>query len=245
MKIKYICIMLFLMVNTSLSVAQQLVVTEILPPYQFYQKDNVLSGFSVEVLDALFKITADDTELQVLPWARAYRTALNQPNTLIFSLARSLSREKLFIWGGKLTTENIYAWGLKQKFETPVTHLEQLREYKIAIANSTSTYQYFKQQEYPDIYEIVSQEQGLKMLYLNRVDVITGTKNALEASVKKLNLDFSKLKIILPITPVNLDLYFAFSLNSDDDIVKRYRDAYEEIVNSGTLTKLKTKWDVQ
>jgi polar amino acid transport system substrate-binding protein len=231
--------------NTSLSVAQQHVVTEILPPYQFYQENNVLSGFSVEVLEALFEITNDDTDLQVLPWARAYRTALNQPNTLIFSLSRSLSREKLFIWGGKLTTEEVYAWGLKEKFQTPVTHLEQLRKYKIAIANSTSTFQYFKQQNYPGIYEIVLQDQGLKMLFLNRVDIITGTKNTLKARVEKLNFDFNKLKIIIPITPVNLDLYFAFSLNSDDDVVKKYRDAYEEIVKSGTLTKLKRKWDVQ
>jgi polar amino acid transport system substrate-binding protein len=182
------------MMNTSLSVAQQLVVTEILPPYQFYQENNVLSGFSVEVLEALFEITGDDTDLQVLPWARAYRTALNQPNTLIFSLARSLSREKLFIWGGKLTTEDIYAWGLKENFQTPVTHLDQLRKYKIAIANSTSMYQYFKQKKHPNIYEIVSQEQALKMLYLNRIDIMTGTKNTLKARAKKLNLDFSQLK---------------------------------------------------
>jgi polar amino acid transport system substrate-binding protein len=245
MKIRYICIILFLMMNTSLSVAQQLVVTEILPPYQFYQKNNVLSGFSVEVIEALFEITDDDTDLQVLPWARAYRTALNQPNTLIFSLSRSLSRENLFIWGGKLTTEDVYAWGLKENFQTPVTHLEQLRKYKIAIANSTSTFQYFKQKNYPGIYEIVIQDQGLKMLFLNRVDIITGTKNTLKARAKELNLDFNKLKVIIPITPVNLDLYFAFSLNSDEETVKKYMDAYKKIVKNGTLAKLKKKWDVE
>jgi polar amino acid transport system substrate-binding protein len=233
------------MLNSQSSIAKQLVVTEILPPYQFYQENNVLSGFSVEVLEALFKITDDETDLQVLPWARAYRTALNQPNTLIFSLSRSLPRESLFIWGGKLTTEEVYAWGLKENFQTPITHLEQLREYKIAIANSTSTYQYFKQQNYPEVYEIVSQDQGLKMLFLNRVNIITGTRNTLKARAKKLNLDFSKLKIIIPITPVNLDLYFAFSLNSDEEIVKKYADAYEKIIKNGTLAKLRIKWNVQ
>ena len=65
------------MLNSTSSIAKQLVVTEILPPYQFYQENNVLSGFSVEVLEALFKITNDDADLKVLPWARAYRTALN------------------------------------------------------------------------------------------------------------------------------------------------------------------------
>ena len=235
--------MLFLLLNTPTSIAKQLVVTEILPPYQFYQENNVLSGFSLEVMEEVFKITDDDIDLQVLPWARAYRTVLNKPNTLIFSLSRSLLREKLFIWGGKLTTDFDYAWGLKENFQTPITQLEQLRKYKIALTNLTSTDQYFKQKKYPDVYEVVSQDHGLKMLILNRVDVIIGMKNPLKARAKILNLDFDKLKSIIPITPV--DLYFAFSLNTDKKIVNKYREAYKEIVKNGTLTKLKIKWDVQ
>ena len=83
------------------------------------------------------------------------------------------------------------------------------------------------------------------MLFLNRVDVITGSKNTLEARAKKLNLDFSLLKVIIPITPVNLDLYFAFSLNSDVHIVRKYTEAYEKIIKNGTLAKLKKNGDVQ
>ena len=242
---QYLWLVVYLMLNASSSIAKQLVVTEVLPPYQLYNENNVLTGFSVEVMAALFKITKDDIDLQVLPWARAYSTALNQPNTLIFSLSRSSPRENLFIWGGKLTTEEVYAWGLKEKFKTPITKIEQLKKYKIAIANSTTTYQYFKEQQHPSIYEIISQNQGLQMLYIDRIDIITSTKNTLKARSEKLNLDFSLLKIIIPITPVNLDLYFAFSLNTDDKIVRKYKDAYEKIIKNGTLAKLKIKWDVQ
>jgi polar amino acid transport system substrate-binding protein len=244
MNIKFFSIILFLIVNTSSSIAQQLVVTEILPPYQFYQENNVLSGFSVDVMEEIFKITGDDIDLQVLPWARAYRKALNQPNTLIFSLSRSLSREKSFIWGGKLMKEDVYAWGLKEKFKTPITHIEQLRKYKIAITNASSTGQHFQQQKYPFIYAVGSPEQSFKMLYLNRVDIITGTKSTLEIRAKKLNFDMSKLKKIIQLSATNHDLYFAFSLNSDEDIVTKYLDAYKIIEQNGTLAKLKNKWQV-
>ena len=244
MNIQCLWLIVFLMLNTSSGIAKQLVVTEVLPPYQLYDENNVLTGFSVEVMAALFKITKDDIDLQVLPWARAYRTALNQPNTMIFSLSRSSSRENLFIWGGKLTTEEVYAWGLKEKFKTPITNIEQLKKYKIAVANSTTTYQYFKEQQHPSIYKIVSQDQGLQMLYLDRVDIITSTKNTLKARTSKLNLDASKLIKIIPISAVNLDLYFAFSLNTDEKIVMKYLEAYKIMVKNGTLAKLKNKWDV-
>jgi polar amino acid transport system substrate-binding protein len=231
--------------STSSSIAQQLVVTEILPPYQFYQENNILSGFSIEVMKEIFKITGDDIDLQILPWARAYRTALSQPNTLIFSLSRSHSRENLFIWVGKLMKEDVYAWGLKEKFQAPLTHIEQLKKYKMAITKSSSPAQYFQQKKYPHLYVLSSPEQSLQMLYLNRVDVITGTKNTLKARAKKLNLDLSKLKIIIPIPAVNHNIYFAFSLNSDADIVKKYSNAYQEIKENGTLLKLRKKWQVQ
>ena len=82
------------------------------------------------------------------------------------------------------------------------------------------------------------------MLYLNRIDIITSTKNTLKERAKELDLDFNLLKIIIPIPPVSLDLYFAFSLNSDDKVVRKYKDAYEKIIKNGTLAKLKNKWDV-
>jgi polar amino acid transport system substrate-binding protein len=241
---KYLWIIIFWLGNTSSSIAKQLVVTEILPPYQFYQESNVLSGFSVEVMKEIFKITGDNIDLQILPWARAYRTALNQPNTLIFSLSRTLSRENLFIWGGKLTKEDIYAWGLKENFKTSITDIQQLKKYKIAVANSSSTAQYFQQHEYPYLYILGSPEQSLQMLYLNRVDIITGTKNTLKVRANKLNLDISNLKVIMPISVINHDLYFAFSLNSDEKVVSKYIDAYHQIKSSGILDKLKSKWHV-
>jgi polar amino acid transport system substrate-binding protein len=237
--------MLLLMLNTSSSIAKQLVVTEILPPYQFYQENTALSGFSVEVMQEIFKITGDEIDLQVFPWARAYKTALNQPNTIIFSLSRTKVRENLFIWGGKLMREDIYAWCLQEKFKTPVTDIEQLKKYKLAVTNSSSTAQYFQQEDYPFIYTVVSPEQSLQILYLNRVDFITGTKSTLVARASKLNLEVSRLKKIIPLSVVNHDLYFAFSLNSDKKIVTKYTNAYKIIEKNGTLDKLRNKWQVQ
>ncbi|TWX46564.1 substrate-binding periplasmic protein [Colwellia hornerae] len=245
MNIKYLCILLFLIGITSSSNAEQLVVTEILPPYQFYQENNVLNGFSVEVMDEIFKITDDDIDLRVLPWARAYKTAINQANTLIFSLSRTLLREDSFIWGGKLMTEDVYAWGLKEKFQTPITNIKQLRKYKIAVTNSSSTAQHFQQQQYPYLHVLGSPEQSLQMLYINRVDIITGTKNTLTARASELNLDITKLKKMISLSAVNHDLYFAFSLNSDEEIVTKYMDAYKTIKNNGILDKLKNKWQVK
>ena len=53
------------------------VVTELLEPYQMYDSQGALDGFATEVVKALFQQANADADINVLPWARAYSTALN------------------------------------------------------------------------------------------------------------------------------------------------------------------------
>jgi polar amino acid transport system substrate-binding protein len=83
------------------------VVTELLEPYQIEKADGSLGGFSTEVVEALFKITKDQASIKIMPWARAYEVALNQPNTLIYSIAHTQMRDKKFHWIGALKKERL------------------------------------------------------------------------------------------------------------------------------------------
>jgi hypothetical protein len=51
----------------------------------------------------VFNHTSHDVEMEALPWARAYRVAKEQGNTIIFNIARTANREKQFKWIGKIT----------------------------------------------------------------------------------------------------------------------------------------------
>ncbi len=73
------------------------VVTEEYPPYN-YTEGGQITGLSTEVVKAALDISGLDYEMKALPWARAYATAKDTPNTLIFSISRSEERENLFTW---------------------------------------------------------------------------------------------------------------------------------------------------
>ena len=92
------------------------VVTEIIAPFQLQNDNGELTGFSVEIIQALF----DEIDLQpniiVMPWARAYDVAKNEPNVLIFSIARTPHREPMFHWIGNITHETFSFWGERSKF---------------------------------------------------------------------------------------------------------------------------------
>src|SRR4051812_35234458 len=75
------------------------VVTEENPPYNF-TRNGKLTGFSTEVVEAVFEEIRMQGNFQVMPWARAYVTAQTTENVLIYSIGRSLQREALFKWVG-------------------------------------------------------------------------------------------------------------------------------------------------
>ncbi len=82
-----------------------LVMTEELPPFNF-SRDGAVVGISADFVRLVFQeanypLAADD--IKMLPWARAYQIIKEQPNTVLFSMARTAEREQLFQWVGPLT----------------------------------------------------------------------------------------------------------------------------------------------
>ena len=72
-------------------------VTEVFPPYQ-QQSGDELHGWSVDIVRQIMQAAELPYQIDVMPWARAYKTAHSIPDTLIFSLLRTEERENEFAW---------------------------------------------------------------------------------------------------------------------------------------------------
>jgi len=78
------------------------VVTEEFPPYNFTTQDGQRTGACTEIIRLTLAEAGLDPEVQVLPWARAYDTAMNNPGVLIYTILRTKKREDSFYWIGPL-----------------------------------------------------------------------------------------------------------------------------------------------
>ena len=218
------------------------VVTEHLEPYQVQNADGSLGGYSTEVIQALFAITNDTAKIQVMPWARAYEVGLKQPNTLIYSIARTPAREKKFHWVGALKEERLYFWGLKKHFPESDYQVPELKDYKIAVSRNSNSAQYILSQKFTNVYQLTNERQNMNMLFIDRVDLILATQITIETRAKNLGHKFSDLQKLTEIAALNNKLSVAFSLETPTELVKKYQVAYQKLVNSGQLDKLKEKW---
>jgi polar amino acid transport system substrate-binding protein len=218
------------------------VVTEFLEPYQIKNPDGTLGGFSTDVVKALFEITEDQAEIEVMPWARAYEIALHKPNILIYSIARTKIRDTKFHWIGALKEERLYFWGLKKHYTKTNYDVSALKNYKIAVSRNSNSAQYLMSQNFSNIYQLANERQNMNMLFIDRVDLILATQITIETRAKSLGYDFNELQRLNEVAALNNKLSIAFSLGTSSILVQKYQAAFQQLVTNGQLAKLKEKW---
>ena len=220
------------------------VVTEIYPPYQFLDQSRNLQGCSVNVIKALFKQAGDKLKIEIMPWARAYVTAKNNKNTLIFSIVRTKIREPHFYWIGKIQHIKNYFWGLKSKYNKVKLTFDEIKNSPIAITNYstddetlTQTFNALK------LDRVTNLNQGIKMLLRNRVDFVLDSKISIRNRFKAMKLDISKIISVYNLPALNYDLNIAMNIHSDIKLVKQYKSAFNILVQKGIVKKIMGRCD--
>jgi len=219
------------------------VVTEYYPPYSFLNDQGELKGCSVALVKELFKISQDDLNVQVMPWARAYKTAVSNKNTLIFSIVRNKIREKKFYWIGKIDQEKNIFWGLKSRYKEEKITDEEFYSSLIVTATDTSNYQILAAKGKNKLYQVTEITQGINMLLMQRVDLVVETKVGMKKRFDKEGFDFSLVKPVYELAELNYDLYIAMNINSDSEIEKRMSDAYQQLVDNGKFAQIMGQCD--
>lgn len=220
------------------------VVTEYLHKFQLSNPDGTLGGYAAEVVNAIFDVTKDNANILVLPWARAYKIASEEPNVMIFSLARNSQREEKFHWIGLLSQDTLFAWGLASKFPNYLIDPQKLKEYSFVSTQSSNPEKIIFLLGARRVFRVSDQNQILGMIFKGRADLAVSSAPSMEYRAKNLNLDFKKLRPVFEFKDFGSDLSIAFSIDTDLEVVLQYQAAFDEIAANGTLQALKDKWRV-
>ena len=221
------------------------VVTEILPPFQIENTDGSLGGYATEVIEELFSLTKDNAEISVLPWARAYKIAQNKPNVLIYSIARTPARENMFNWVGNLKFERFYFYGLKSTFENQqFESMTELKSYSVSSSQGYNSESFLIENGFEKLYQVTKDAQSIQMLYKNRIDIVLFNDLVFKTMADQLGLDTDKVRVLTEAKEMKTQLCIAFSKNTEQDIIERYKQAFQQLKLSGKLENIQKKWGV-
>lgn len=154
-----LCILGFLLAvcPARISQAHELqILTEELKPYNYLDESTGNpAGFAVDVVNLLLKqtgIKAANDKIKIYPWARAYKIAQKQKNTLLFTMARTSPRESLFKWVGPIAPRCIWLWKLKEREDIVIRSFEEAKNYSVGGPIGHAATQYIESLHFKVIY---------------------------------------------------------------------------------------------
>ena len=238
----------FLMAGSGLaqgptSVDQLIVTTEDYPPFNFSSEDE-LQGISTDIMSELFirtqsKLTKKD--IQLLPWTRAYKLALNRPNFAVYSTTRTESREDLFKWVGPFVPTVIAVVAKKEKaFE--INTNEDLHKLRIGVVRDDIGQLLLKETGMPDerIEPVLRNDQNYRKLFSDRIDAIAYESNVVNWQIKAMGEAPEAFEVIYELQ--RAELYLALNPSVSDKLVSLLQEKLDEMKADGTHEAILSKY---
>ena len=211
------------------------------PPICF-TKDGKATGVATEIVREIMKRLQVSYDIISLPWKRAYRYLLEEPNVMLFTVTHTKARENLFKWAGPIITSRLVFFA-KRDSKIEIKSLEDAKKVdRIGLVQGYSVEKYLLQQGFTNLDNISASEKTNPIkLMKDRIDLwatvdLVGIYNAKLQGVNPENMKVAYVII------KDQYKYIAFSKQVPDKIVQKWQDVLDEIKQDGTFEKILDKW---
>ncbi|MBC7681228.1 MAG: transporter substrate-binding domain-containing protein [Ferruginibacter sp.] len=212
------------------------VVTET-TPFVFMQ-DGRIAGPATDVLEKTLRLAGiNEYRLNMYPWARAYDMALNEPNVLIYLVARTPEREAKFHWVGEFMQIRYHLYKLRERADIHASNLNTARQFTIGVMRDDLRHQYLRQQGFTRLAMSAQSTENFAQLLKRKVDMVPLSEAGAEAQCRNTAFDCAGLERVLPLDALTTGLYMAYSLSTPQALVQRTQDAFKQLKANGTVQR--------
>ncbi|MGH1486576.1 MAG: substrate-binding periplasmic protein [Cellvibrionaceae bacterium] len=209
---------------------QLTILTEEYPPYN-YKENGELTGMAVDLLLRASKVVGSPikkSQINLVPWARAFNTAVAGPNTLLFSTSRSPEREALFKWVGPLDEIRIVLLAKKSTIVRPFEKMADITQ-TVGVVRDDIGEHLILSQKVPSrlLFRSSKPYSMARMLAKDRVTFWAYPEDTAKELLVEIgeSLDNYRVAHILGST----GLYYAFSKDVDDSIIAKLQEGLDKI----------------
>lgn len=218
-------------------------ITENLPPLNFLE-DNVVQGFSVELLRLMASQAGLRLELQVMPWQRAMQAAEAQPHSVLFSLTRTPEREAQYQWVGPIAQRRILIYRLASRTDLNMTQLGELANARIGVVRDSAA---DRQLQAAGLRPGLQLEQGLddatnlRKLLAGRMDYIALLDWAAAWNLRQMQLPYGTLQPVMEQDSAR-SYFYGLRADADPALVKRLQQALDTLKRDGRYERLRQRY---
>ena len=213
------------------------------PPGNFMNEQGEFVGLAVDIVREIQQRVGNKDKIEMIPWKRIYNTALNEPNIVFFSVARTPEREDKFHWI-TLMMRKPWAFYSKKDSGLQIKSLDDLKKLSaVGVQAEDVRDTWLQQQGFTNIDRVANHKLNVVKLEQERVPVILYSPQGMSHTCKELNYDFNKFEILL--IPYSSQSYLAISKNgTSEEIIKQWKEAARQMKKYGTFARIAEKWAV-
>jgi len=222
-----------------------LVMTEEFPPFN-YRKDNAINGLATKVVIKLLEEAHLSFKIELVPWKRALYTALDRPNTLIYTIAKTDARKDKFHWICKISNRKLSMFRLRSRQDLAKMTIEEAKEKaKIAVLQGDASTEKVINMGFPVnnltmIRDITGGNLTIKHVLGGRSDFFLMNPYSMKHRINRGDIPdlFSEQFVIH-----NDDGYYiAANLGTDPSVLKALGDAHKRLAESGFINKIVSEY---
>ncbi|AKJ29138.1 substrate-binding periplasmic protein [Caldimonas brevitalea] len=204
-----------------------------------YVRDGKVAGPATEIAEATLRGAGlHDFRVMLYPWARAYDLARNEPNVLIYLIARTPARETQFKWVGEVIKMKYHLYKLKERADIMVTGLEQAKRYTVGVTRDDMRHDYLRAKGFSKIVVSAHNIDNFRKLMSGQVQLIPMPETDVVALCQEARFDCSRLERTYNLDELSTGLYLAYGNPTSDAVVERTRAAFQKLKADGSVARV-------
>jgi len=202
--------------------------------------DGRVAGPASEVVAATMQRAGfADYRAGIYPWARAYDMALQEPNVLIFMIARTPQREAQFKWAGEFMRIEYHLYKLRADKDVVVHTLQDARAYRVGVMRDDVRHQFLQAQGFTRLVVSAQNGENFRRLLNRQVQLVPMPERDAQALCEEAHVDCAAtLEKAYTLDALSTGLFMAYSRGTPDEVVARTRSAFEKLKSDGTVARL-------
>lgn len=234
-----IAFILLLLPRTILS-AELMILTENLPPLNFI-KDDVLMGPAVDIVKEIQRRVGSHGQIQVYPWARAYKMALEEANIVIFGMVRTAERNDKFYWIGPIA-EKRDILAANKKSGLKINSLEDAKKVNhIGTLRDDAKEIFLQRHGFTNLVSTHDDQNNVKKLLLGRIDLWATKMPGFKTVCHLAGVDCHEIVEVYDMR--KSEIYIAVSKKTSEITVQSWTDSFNDMLEDGSILKIKSHWN--
>ena len=210
--------------------------TEVMPPSQIQDRSGEAAGPIVEMVREIQKRVGNTDPIQVVPWARGYALVQHQPNTVLFSMARTAERNALFQWVGPVS-QSTYSFYVKSDSTIQIKRLEDAKKLgMIGVYRNDARDQLLTDAGFTNLARTNDSETNAKLLMDGRINAFVSSNMQVRGLIESAGYRFEDIREAFPF--LTIQTWIAFSKGTPKSTVDAWAKALDAMKRDGTLDKI-------